>query len=68
MIKPICIGKPVDNVHENIDIYSKTLKLGNGTTINSGYIDSSQLVYTFSPEAYDSYVALKKEREYNDYG
>ena len=49
------------------DIYGKTLKSGNGTTINSGYIDSSQLVYTFSPEAYDSYVALKKEREYNDF-
>ena len=49
------------------DIYGKILKSGNGITINSGYIDSSQLVYTFSPEAYDSYVALKKEREYNDF-
>ena len=49
------------------DIYGKILKSGNNTIIKSGYIDSSQLVYTFSPEAYDSYVALKREREYNDF-
>lgn len=49
------------------DIYGKTLKSGNDIVVSSGYIDSSQLVYTFSPEAYDSYVALKKEREYNDF-
>lgn len=49
------------------DIYGKTLKSGNNTIIKSGYIDSPQLVYTFSPEAYDSYVALKQEREHNDF-
>lgn len=50
------------------DIHGNALlNQDNTPIIKSGYIDSSNFIYTLSPEAYDSYLALKNERDNNDF-